>query len=75
MLLVFEEDVLHLLGEFSVVDERVDLEVLLIAADIHVGGAYRDHAVVRYDSLGVHVAVFVEINLDSGAHHVLDIGA
>ena len=74
-LLVFKERRLQLQGSGTVIDERVYLEVLLVAAHVHVGRADGGHAVVGDYSLRVHVAAPPEIHLDTRVQHLPDIGA
>ena len=50
---IVEEYLLHLQGELALVDECIDLEVVLQAAEIHVGGTDAAHHIVAQDEFGV----------------------
>ena len=72
---VFHEGLLQGLGDFPVIDEGIDFEILLEAPDIQIGGTYRGHRSICHQSLGVEVALLVEIDFDTCHQHVFDVAS
>ena len=74
LLHVAAEDVGHHGGEVAVVDEGVDFEVVLEAAEVHVGRADDGQSVVDEQQLRVEEARLVEVDLRPGLEHVVEEG-
>ena len=70
---VVHEHVSHGDGQALIVDQRVDLEILVEAANIHVGCADGAKRIVNHDQFRVCEAFAVEIDLDSGIEQQTDI--
>lgn len=60
--------------EGTMVHEGVDLKVVLEAAEVEVGGPYAGDFVVRHEELGVQEPRAIEVHLDAGPKHVVEIG-
>ena len=70
---VVHEHPAETLREGAMVYEGVDLKVVLEAAEVEVGGPYAGDFVVRHEELGVQEARAIEVHLDAGPKHVVEI--
>ena len=62
---VVQEYFPHLLGKRGLVDKCVDLEIMLEAAEVHIGGTDAGQFVVCHHQFRVKESRFIEIDLDA----------
>lgn len=69
---VVQEYFPHLLGKRGLVDKCVDLEIMLEAAEVHIGGTDAGQFVVCHHQFRVKESRFIEIDLDARLYHFID---
>ena len=62
----------HLLGKRGLVDKCVDLEIMLEAAEVHIGGTDAGQFVVCHHQFRVKESRFIEIDLDARLYHFIN---
>ena len=75
LLLVGLEDVAKTDGGVGIVHEGIDLEIVLEATEINVGGAYGGDEVVDDHGLGMKEAWLVEEDFYTSFHDIAKVGA
>ena len=69
---VVQEYFSHLLGKRGLVDKCVDLEIMLEAAEVHIGGTDAGQFVVCHHQFLVKESRFIKIDVDARLYHFIN---
>ena len=57
---IIEKDLFHAQGKILVINKRVDLEIMLKAAEIHIGRADGSDVIITDDQFGMQLMINLE---------------